>query len=47
MAEDITLETLGPVALITLNRPQVMNSLDFAANNCHRITWNTSRYSTC
>ncbi len=39
MAEDITLETLGPVALITLNRPQVMNSLDFAANNCLIRIW--------
>lgn len=33
MAEDILYETDGPVRLITINRPERMNSLDFAAND--------------
>jgi enoyl-CoA hydratase/carnithine racemase len=33
MTQDIKLETQGRVALITINRPHVMNSLDFAAND--------------
>ena len=33
MADDILYEADGPVRLITLNRPEWMNSLDFAAND--------------
>lgn len=33
MAEDILVERDGHVCVITINRPQVMNSLDFAAND--------------
>ncbi|MSO69982.1 MAG: enoyl-CoA hydratase/isomerase family protein [Alphaproteobacteria bacterium] len=32
MSDDILYETHGPVRLITINRPDKMNSLDFAAN---------------
>ena len=33
MSDDILYETHGPVRLITINRPDKMNSLDFAAND--------------
>jgi enoyl-CoA hydratase/carnithine racemase len=33
MSEDILYEKQGPVRLITINRPDKMNSLDFAAND--------------
>lgn len=33
MADDILYEADGPVRLITINRPERMNSLDFAAND--------------
>jgi enoyl-CoA hydratase/carnithine racemase len=33
MPEDILYEADGPVRLITINRPDRMNSLDFAAND--------------
>jgi enoyl-CoA hydratase/carnithine racemase len=39
MSEDISLERIGHVALITINRPDVMNSLDFAANDLLVATW--------
>lgn len=39
MAENILLERDGKVALITINRPQAMNSLDFAANDLLVETW--------
>lgn len=39
MPEDISLERIDRVALITINRPQVMNSLDFAANDLIVAKW--------
>lgn len=39
MSSDILYETHGAVRLITLNRPRVMNSLDFAANDALTEIW--------
>jgi len=39
VSSDILYETHGHVRLITLNRPQVMNSLDFAANDALIEIW--------
>lgn len=39
MSDDILYERRGPVRLITINRPQVMNSLDFAANDRLTALW--------
>lgn len=36
---DITYEKDGPVAVITINRPQKMNSLDFEANDALTEVW--------
>ena len=33
MADDILYETVGPIRIITINRPSKMNSLDFSAND--------------
>ncbi len=39
MSDDILYEAHGAVRLITLNRPKVMNSLDFAANDTLTDIW--------
>ena len=39
MSNDILYERRGAVRLITLNRPEVMNSLDFAANDKLTEVW--------
>ena len=39
MTGDILYQAHGAVRLITLNRPQVMNSLDFAANDALTGIW--------
>ncbi len=39
MNEDILYEAHGHVRLITINRPEVMNSLDFAANDALVEAW--------
>jgi enoyl-CoA hydratase/carnithine racemase len=39
MSRDILYEAHGQVRLITLNRPKVMNSLDFAANDALTEIW--------
>jgi enoyl-CoA hydratase/carnithine racemase len=36
---DIIYETDGPVAIITINRPSKMNSLDFEANDALVEVW--------
>lgn len=39
MANDILYESHGPVRLITINRPEKMNALDFAANDRLIARW--------
>jgi len=39
VSEDISLERIDRVGLITINRPDVMNSLDFAANDLLVDKW--------
>lgn len=39
MSRDILLEKHGPVWLVTINRPEKMNSLDFAAHESLVDTW--------
>jgi enoyl-CoA hydratase/carnithine racemase len=41
MADDIIYEADGPVRVITINRPERMNSLDFAANDQLVECWRT------